>query len=149
MTQKKPARLQKSYLLPSTNADPRWFLVDAEGKTLGRLASEIAQILRGKRSPTYTPHVDSRDGVIVVNAEKIVVTGAKEAQKIYGRHTGYRRKEIDYRTMLARKPTEILRHAVKGMMPKTTLGRAQMKRLRLVVGSDHQMEAQQPIKVNI
>jgi len=146
---KKPAIQQKSFGAKPSKKDPTWFLLDAEGKTLGRLASEIAKILRGKHSPTFTPHVDSRDGVIVINAEKVSVTGSKAAQKIYGYHTGYRRKEIPYKTMMERKPREILRLAVRGMMPKTRLGKAQMKRLRLFVGAEHDMDAQKPIAVNV
>jgi len=125
------------------------FLFDAEGKTLGRLASEIAKILRGKHRPTFTPHVDTGDRVIVVNVEKVMVTGAKEAQKIYRHYTGHvgGLRETKYQTVKERHPERILQHAVKGMMPKTKLGRAQMKKLRLFVGGEHNMQAQKPIVV--
>ena len=131
---------------------PRWFVLDAEGKILGRFASEVATILRGKHRPTYTPCCDSGDGVIVVNADKIRVTGSKEAQKIYRYYTGHigGMREIPYRTMKSRKPEYIIEHAVKGMMPKKTrLGRAQLKRLRIFASSEHNMEAQQPIETNL
>ncbi len=129
----------------------RWLLIDAQGKTLGRLASEIAKILRGKHKPDFTPHVDCGDGVVIINAEKVVVTGAKEAQKIYRYHTGAMSgmREVPYRTMLARKPDYILWHAVKGMMPKTRLTEAQMKKLRIFAGEKHEMPSQSPIVVNI
>lgn len=128
-----------------------WFILDASGKTLGRFASEVAKILRGKHKPSYTPHVDCGDGVIIINAEKIVVTGAKAAQKTYDYYTGYMsgRREIPYRTMLGRNPGYIIEHAVKGMMPKTRLGKAQIKKLRVFAGSNHSMEAQQPITATI
>ena len=129
----------------------RWILLDASGKTLGRLASEIAKILRGKHRTTYTPHVDNGDGVVVINAEKVVVTGAKEAQKIYRYHTGAMSgmREVPYRVMMARNPTNILMRAVKGMMPKTRLGEAQIKKLRIYAGTEHDMKAQTPVVVNI
>ena len=138
-------------MLRQEDVTRQWFVIDASGKTLGRLASEIANVLRGKHKPTYTPHVDSGDGVIVVNSEKVVVTGAKEAQKVYRSHTGYVSglREIPYRRMMERKPEEILRHAVKGMVPRTRQGRAQMKRLRLFVGPEHDMIAQQPIQAEV
>jgi large subunit ribosomal protein L13 len=129
----------------------RWFLLDASGKTLGRFAAEVAKILRGKNKPTFTPHVDAGDGVIIINAEKIEVTGAKEAQKIYRYHTGAMSgmREVPYRVMKTRKPDYIIRHAVKGMMPKTRLSEAQLKKLRIYAGDKHDMEAQKPIAVNI
>ncbi len=129
----------------------KWFLLDASGKTLGRFASEVAKILRGKHRPSFTPHVDCGDGVIIINAEKICVTGAKEAQKIYRYHTGAMSglREVPYRVMKARKPEYIIRSAVKGMMPKTRLTEAQMKKLRVFAGNEHNMDAQQPISVNI
>ncbi|HSX03487.1 MAG TPA: 50S ribosomal protein L13 [Rhabdochlamydiaceae bacterium] len=129
----------------------QWFLLDASGKTLGRLATEIAKILRGKHKPTYTPHVDAGDGVIIINAEKVEVTGGKEARKIYRYYSGgiSGLREIPYRTMKARKPEYLIWHAVKGMMPKTRLGEAQFKKLRVFAGEKHDLEAQQPIPVNI
>ncbi|MEN9344121.1 MAG: hypothetical protein RLZZ453_908 [Chlamydiota bacterium] len=129
----------------------KWLLLDAEGKTLGRFAAEVAKILRGKHKPGFTPHVDCGDGVVIINAEKIVVTGAKAAQKIYRYHTGAMSglREVPYRTMLARKPDYIIWRAVKGMMPKTRLTEAQMKKLRIFAGSQHDLEAQNPTVVNI
>ena len=145
------AQLQKTPILKPENVNHQWLLVDAAGKTLGRLASEIAKILRGKHKADFTPHVDSGDGIIVVNAEKIKVTGRKDAQKIYRYHTGFigGLRETPYRTMLARKPEYIIEHAVKGMMPRTRQGRAQLKRLRIVAGTKHDMEAQQPVTISI
>lgn len=131
--------------------DRKWFLFDASGKTLGRLASEVAKVLCGKHKVSYTPHVDTGDGVIIVNAKKIAVTGAKEAQKTYLYYTGAigGQREIPYRVMMDRKPEYILEHAIKGMMPKTRLGAAQLKKLRIFADENHSLEAQQPITVNI
>jgi len=132
-------------------AERKWYLFDATGKTLGRFASEIARILRGKHKVNFTPHVDGGDGVIIINAEKIKVTGAKEAQKIYRYHTGAMSglREVPYRTMLARNPDYIIRHAVEGMMPQTRLTEHQIKKLRIFAGSEHDMQAQNPIPVNL
>ena len=129
----------------------RWYLFDATGKTVGRFASEIAKVLRGKHKVSYTPHVDSGDGVVIVNARKVKVTGNKEAQKIYRYHTGAMSglREIPYRTMMDRKPEYILWHAIKGMMPKTRLTEHQMKKLRIYPDAEHDMQAQQPMIVNI
>ena len=129
----------------------KWLLFDAKEKNLGRFASEIAKVLRGKHKTIFAPHLDCGDGVVIVNAEHIVVTGGKEAQKIYQYYTGHvgGRREIPYRVMKDRKPTYIIRHAVQGMMPKTKLGKAQLKRLRIFSGKDHDLEAQKPIQVNL
>ncbi len=129
----------------------RWFLLDAEGKTLGRFASEVANILRGKHKVAFTPHQDCGDGVIIINAEKIKVTGAKEAQKIYRYYTGSMSglREIPYRTMMARNPGFILLRAIKGMLPKTRLAGQQVRKLRIFAGTKHDMEAQQPIALNM
>jgi large subunit ribosomal protein L13 len=129
----------------------KWFILDATGKTLGRFAAEVAKVLRGKHKTDFTPYVDTGDGVIIINAEKIKVTGAKEAQKIYRYHTGAMSgmREVPYRVMKERKPDYIIWHAVKGMMPKTRLTEAQMKKLRIYAGEAHDMQAQQPISVNI
>ncbi|HSX12122.1 MAG TPA: 50S ribosomal protein L13 [Rhabdochlamydiaceae bacterium] len=134
-----------------TKANLQWFVLDASGKTLGRLASEVAKILRGKHKTSYTPHVDSGDGVVIINAEKVEVTGGKEARKVYRYYSGgiSGLREIPYRTMKARKPEYIIWHAVKGMMPKTRLGEAQFKKLRVFAGEKHDLEAQQPTIVNI
>jgi len=131
--------------------DQNWLILDASGKTLGRFAAEVAKILRGKHKVTFTPHVESGDGVIVINAEKIVVTGNKEGQKLYRYYTGSMGglREVPYRTMQARKPDYIIFQAVKGMMPKTRLSEHQVRRLRVFAGTNHGMEAQNPIPVNI
>ena len=143
---------QTTFMAKTQEHQPQWFLLDAEGKTLGRLASEITKILRGKHKPTYTPHADTGDGIIVINADKVVVTGNKEATKVYRHYTGFQSglRETPYRVMKERKPTFILEHAVRKMMPKASrLARAQMKRLRLIAGTEHGMEAQQPVEVQI
>lgn len=144
--------MQQKTLIPKKEEVKKvWLVLDAEGKTLGRLAAEIAKILCGKHKPTYTTYLDCGDGVIVINAEKVHVTGAKAAQKIYRYHTGAMSgmREIPYRTMLARNPTRILERAVTGMMPKTRLGKEQLKKLRVFAGAEHQMEAQKPVQANI
>jgi large subunit ribosomal protein L13 len=124
----------------------RWHLVDAEGQTLGRLATRIADVLRGKDKPQYTPHVDTGDFVVVVNAEKIAVTGKKLDDKIYYRHSGYPGglRSRTLREELDRRPTEVLRRAVKGMLPKNRLARAQLTKLKIYAGSEHPHEAQAP-----
>lgn len=144
-------RKSKTTMADKKTYKRQWFVLDASGKTLGRFASEVAKILRGKHKPTYTTHIDSGDGVIVINADKIKVTGDKEAQKVYRYHTGAMSgmREVPYRTMLARKPSYIIEHAVHGMVPRSRLGREQMKRLKIFAGEQHQMQAQQPIPVNI
>ncbi len=136
----------KSFMARPREVERKWLLIDAEGQTLGRLATEIARLLRGKDKPQYTPHVDTGDFVVVVNAEKVVVTGKKTEQKVYYRHSGYPGglKATSYEEMLERKPTEILRRAVKGMMPKTRLGRQQLKKLKIYAGPEHPHEAQRP-----
>ncbi|MBI5272924.1 MAG: 50S ribosomal protein L13 [Chlamydiia bacterium] len=144
---------QKTRILTKQQATSsrRWYLLDATGKTLGRFAAEVTKILRGKHRPDYTPHVDCGDGVVIVNAEKIVVTGMKEARKIYRTYTGYigGMREVPYETLMARKPTMILERAIKGMMPKTRLGGQQVRKLRICAGPDHKMTSQQPIPANI
>lgn len=132
-------------------ANRRWWVLDAKGKTLGRFAAEVTKILRGKHKVSFTPHVDNGDGVIIINAEKIRVTGNKEGQKIYRYYTGAMGglREVPYRTMKARNPTYIIERAVKGMMPKTRLGDQQLKKLRIFAGDNHDLSAQQPMQVNI
>ena len=129
----------------------KWYVVDAEGRTLGRLATEIAKTLRGKNKPQYTPHVDVGDFVVVVNAEKVVVTGKKAEQKVYRRHSGYPggMKETSYGRMMERRPEEILRRAVYGMMPKTRLARRQMVKLKIYAGPEHPHAAQNPQKLEV
>ena len=123
-----------------------WFVVDASGKTLGRLASELAHRLRGKHKPEYTPHVDTGDYIVVVNAEKIRVTGNKLKNKIYYRHTGYigNLKSISLERLLATAPEQVLTQAVKGMLPKNSLGRGMLRKLRVFAGPAHDHTAQQP-----
>jgi large subunit ribosomal protein L13 len=138
--------MMKSYMARPQEVERKWYLVDAEGRHVGRLATEIAELLRGKGKPRYTPHVDTGDFVVVVNADRVVVTGKKAEQKLYRRHTGYPGglKERAYEQMMARKPTEILRKAVYGMMPKTRLARQQFKKLKIYAGPEHPHEAQAP-----
>ncbi len=128
-----------------------WFIVDAENKTLGRLASEIAKRLRGKHKPEYTPHVDTGDYIIVVNADKVRVTGNKMQQKIYYKHTGYvgHLRETTLEKMLETRPERVLEAAVKGMLPKNRLGRAMFKKLKVYAGAEHAHAAQQPKVLDI
>ncbi|MFL6058730.1 MAG: 50S ribosomal protein L13 [Rubrobacteraceae bacterium] len=136
----------KSYMARPLEVERKWYVVDAEGQTLGRLATEIATILRGKNKPQYTPHVDTGDFVVVVNAEKVVVTGRKAEQKVYRRHSGYPGglKVTSYEQLMERRPTEILRRAVKGMMPKNRLARQQLRKLKIYAGPEHPHAAQNP-----
>lgn len=123
-----------------------WYLIDASGKTLGRLATEIARRLRGKHKPEYTPHVDTGDYIVVVNAGKVQVTGNKAKDKVYHQHTGFigNLKSITFEKLLAKKPEKIIETAVKGMLPKNPLGRAMFKKLKVYAGNDHKHAAQQP-----
>ena len=136
----------KSFMASPSTVERKWYVVDAEGKTLGRLASEVANVLRGKNKPTYTPHIDTGDYVIVVNAEKIQVTGKKLDQKIYYRHSDYvgGMKETTLREMMAKKPEKVVELAVKGMLPKGPLGRSMMDKLHVYAGPDHEQAAQKP-----
>ena len=136
----------KSYIAKPQEVEHKWYVIDAEGKTLGKIASEAASILRGKKKPIYTPHVDCGDYVIVVNAEKVHVTGKKETDKIYKSYSGYPGglKEITLGEMREKKPEEIIRHAIKGMMPKGKLGRQMYKKLKVYAGSEHPHAAQNP-----
>ena len=136
----------KTYSAKKGEISREWYVVDAEGQILGRLATQIADRLRGKGKPQYTAHVDTGDFVVVVNAEKIAVTGSKLDGKIYYRHSGYPGglKERTLREQLERRPTEVLRKAVKGMLPRTRLGRQQITKLKIYAGPDHPHEAQAP-----
>lgn len=136
----------KTYTLKPEEITREWYVIDAEGKILGRLASEIAKILKGKHKPTYTPHIDSGDYVIVINADKVRVTGRKLEQKIYYRHSGYPGglKSICLAEQLERHPTRVLKAAVRGMLPKNRLGRAMIKKLKIYAGDSHPHQAQQP-----
>lgn len=144
-------KLMKSFVAKPQEVERKWYVVDADGKTLGRLASQVASILRGKNKPTYTPHVDTGDFVIVVNAEKVAVTGKKMDQKMYRHHTGYPGglKEMTYKQMLEKKPEDIIAQAVKGMLPKNSLGRQMFKKLKVYSGSEHNHEAQKPEMLDI
>ncbi|MEE2831246.1 MAG: 50S ribosomal protein L13 [Candidatus Latescibacterota bacterium] len=136
----------KTFTPRAGDIERQWFVVDAEGKTLGRLASQIAHILRGKHKPTYSPHMDLGDHIVVINAEKIRVTGRKAEQKVYYRHTGYPGglRTTTYEDMLGKHPERILRIAVKGMLPNNILGRQMFKKLRVYAGPEHEHAAQQP-----
>ena len=141
----------KSYMANEQNIERQWYVIDAEDKVLGRLASEIAMVLSGKRKPIYTPHVDTGDYVIVINADKIKMTGDKWNQKHYKYHTGYigGLKEIPYNQLLEKNPRKIIELAVKGMMPKSRLGRKMIKKLKVYSGDAHPHEAQTPVNLEI
>ena len=141
----------KTYQAKKEELDYQWYLVNAEGKVLGRLAAELVKILKGKNKPTYTPHLDTGDFVIVVNAEKVALTGKKMKDKIYYHHTGYPGgiKEINAEKLLAKKPTEMIRIAVKGMLPKNSLGRQMIRKLKIYAGPNHPHEAQKPVTINL
>jgi large subunit ribosomal protein L13 len=136
----------RTYVATPSDRERNWYVVDADGQTLGRLATQIADALRGKRKPAYTPHIDTGDFVIVVNAERIRVTGNKRADKLYRRHSGYpgglRERTLD--EMLARRPEEVIRLAVRGMMPRNRLARKQLTKLKVYAGPEHPHAAQQP-----
>ncbi len=136
----------KSYMASPSTIERKWYVVDAAGHTLGRLASEVASVLRGKNKPIYTPHIDTGDYVIIVNADKVKVTGKKLDQKIYYNHSAYvgGMKETTLKDMLAKKPEYVINHAVKGMLPKGPLGRQMLKKLHVYAGENHLHEAQKP-----
>ncbi len=136
----------KSFMAKAEDIQRKWYVIDAEGKPLGRLASEIAKILRGKNKPTYTPHVDTGDHVIVLNSEKVLLTGNKLSQKMYRYHTGHigGLKEMAYKDLMAKKPEKAIRMAVQGMLPKNSLGRAMIRKLKIYKGNEHNHEAQKP-----
>jgi large subunit ribosomal protein L13 len=141
----------KSFIAKPAEVERKWYVVDADGKTLGRLASEVASVLRGKNKPTFTPHVDCGDYVIVINAEKVAVTGKKRSEKIYKKHTGYPGglREITFDKLQQKKPEEIIRHAVKGMLPDGKLGRQMFKKLKVYAGAEHPHTAQKPETLEI
>jgi large subunit ribosomal protein L13 len=141
----------KTYVATPQDRERNWLLVDAQGQTLGRLATQLADALRGKRKPTYTPHVDVGDFVVVVNAEKIAVTGDKLHEKMYYRHSGYPGglKKRTLNDMLERRPEEVIRLAVRGMLPKNRLARKQLTKLKIYAGPEHPHEAQKPTKLEI
>jgi len=141
----------KTYVANPNDRERDWVLIDATGQTLGRLSTQIAEILRGKRKPGYTPHVDTGDFVVVINAEKISVTGNKRAEKLYYRHSGFpgglKSRTLD--EMLERRPEEVIRKAVKGMLPKNRLARKQLTKLKVYAGAEHPHEAQKPQTLEI
>lgn len=141
----------KTFSAKAEEVNREWFLIDAEGKTLGRMASEIALRLRGKHKPEFTPHVDTGDYIVVVNAEKVAVTGNKLNDKMYHHHTGYvgNLKSIKLKDMLAKQPERVIEKAVKGMLPKNTLGRDMYRKLKVYAGPTHPHEAQEPKALEI
>ncbi len=141
----------KTYQAKKEDLDHKWYLVNAEGKVLGRLSTELAKILKGKNKPTYTPHIDTGDFVVVVNAGKVTLTGKKMKDKIYYHHTGYPGgiKEMNAEKLLAKKPTEVIRIAVKGMLPKNSLGRQMIRKLKIYAGPNHPHEAQNPVPIDV
>jgi len=138
--------VEKTYVTKREDFEREWYVVDASGQTLGRLATQVARILRGKHKPIYSPSVDTGDYVVIVNAERIRVTGRKLDQKMYYRHSGYPGglKEITLRNLLQKHPTRVIEHAVRGMLPKNRLGRRMFKKLKVYAGPDHPHAAQQP-----
>ena len=141
----------KTFMPKAADITRKWYVVDAEGLALGRVASQVANILRGKNKPIYTPNVDTGDYVIVINCDKVILTGKKLDQKIYYKHSGYvgGLKETKYRKLMAEKPEEALRHAVVGMLPKGPLGRQMAKKLKIYAGAEHEHAAQQPEKLEL
>jgi large subunit ribosomal protein L13 len=141
----------KTYVPKRVEIKKKWYLVDAEGKILGRLASKIAQVLSGKNKPIYTPFLDTGDFVVVINAKKVKVTGNKEKKKIYYHYSGYPggMKEIVYEKLLEKKPTIIIQKAVRGMLPKSKLGRKMLKKLKIYAGTEHRHQAQNPEKIEL
>jgi large subunit ribosomal protein L13 len=141
----------KTYSAKAEEVNREWFVVDASEKTLGRLASEIAHRLRGKHKPEYTPHVDTGDYIVVINAEKIRVTGAKSTDKMYHHHTGYPGglKSMSFEKLIDKAPERVIQGAVKGMLPRNPLGRAMFRKLKVYAGNEHPHAAQQPQELNI
>ena len=135
-----------TYVATKDSIERKWLVIDAEGMVLGRLATEVAKLLRGKHKPTYTPFLDTGDNVIVINASKVVLTGKKLDDKIYRHHSGFPggMKEIDYRTLMAKNPEKALELAVKGMLPKNSLGRQMFRKLHVYAGPEHEQAAQKP-----
>lgn len=143
--------MKKTYFAKPEDLKKNWYIVNAEGQVLGRLAAKIAVILRGKNKPVYTPHVDTGDFVVVVNAEKVKLTGKKLYQKNYARHSGYPGglRLVNAKTMLERKPEDVIKLAVRGMLPKNILGRKLIKKLKVYRGSEHPHKAQMPVEINL
>ena len=143
--------MKRTYQAKKEEIDAKWYVVDADGKVLGRLASKLASVLRGKNKPIFTPHVDTGDFVVVVNAKKVVLTGKKLLDKSYYHYTGYPGgiREMSAEKMMAKKPTEVLRIAVKGMLPKNALGRQMLRKLKVYAGPEHPHAAQKPTTLNV
>lgn len=141
----------KTYVATNENSEHKWYVVDASGKVLGRLATQIAKYLRGKHKPEFTPHTDTGDYIVVINADQIKVTGKKASEKRYYRHSGYPGgiKDITFEKLLEKDPTQIIEIAVKGMLPKNTLGRAMLSKLKVYAGHEHPHIAQQPQEINL
>lgn len=141
----------KSFVAKPADIQRKWYVIDADGQILGRMATQVATILRGKHKPIYTPHVDCGDHVIIINADKVVLTGKKLDQKTYQRHSGYigGLKTITYRKLLSEKPELAVYEAVEGMLPKNSLGRQMIKKLRIYTGSEHDQAAQKPEKLDL
>ena len=141
----------KTFMANAQNVERNWYIVDADGMPLGRLASQVAAILRGKNKPTFTPHVDCGDHVIVINAAKVVLTGKKLDQKIYYHHSGFAGglKKTQYRKLIDEKPEFAVKHAVVGMLPKGPLGRQMARKLRVYAGAEHEHEAQKPVVLEL
>jgi large subunit ribosomal protein L13 len=145
------SELMKTYVAKPSTIEKKWYVADAAGQTLGRLATVVADTLRGKRKPIYTPNIDTGDFVVIINAEKIVVTGNKLEKKMYYRHSGYPGgiKSEALGKLLGRRPEEVIRRAVKGMLPHNKLGAAQLRKLKIYAGTEHPHEAQLPIALEI
>lgn len=141
----------KTYFATNENIENKWYVVDASDKVLGRLATQIAKYLRGKHKPEFTPHADAGDYIVVINADKVKVTGKKEQEKVYYTHSGYPGglKETTYDKLKAKDATRIIELAVKGMLPKNPLGRAMLSKLKVYIGSEHPHIAQQPVEINL
>jgi len=150
-TSRRKKDMRQTYMAKPSTVEKKWYVIDAEGQTLGRLSSEVASILRGKHKPTYTPHIDTGDNVIIINAEKIVLTGKKLTDKIYRRHTMHPGglKERTAGLMVEKYPEELLELSIKGMLPKNTLGRAQGMKLHVYRGAEHPHAAQKPEKYEL
>jgi large subunit ribosomal protein L13 len=144
-------KTNRTFLPQKDNIDKKWWLIDAEGVVLGRLATRVAELLRGRHKAIFTPFFDTGDFVIIVNAGKVKLTGSKEKQKVYYRHSGYMGglKEIKYEKMIANHPDRIIKHAVRGMLPKNKMGRKILKKLKVYPGPEHKHEAQQPEALKI
>ena len=140
-----------TYMPKAGDITRKWYIIDAEGQTLGKVATKAADLLRGKHKPTFVPHMDCGDNVIIINADKIVLTGKKLEQKMYYHHTGYigNMKQVKYKTLLEKKPEFVMTKAVKGMIPDTTIGRQALTRLRVYAGAEHTHAAQKPEKVEL